>query len=155
MEAGQAEESRARSRAREWGRFTRNLVVQGTAAEWALSWMAGVRQTLRGLRAPDGGASPHLAFFLHDELVVHTPDALVTEVVRAMEDAAAQASRLLFPHLAPPVSSTGAPPLPLVPLDVVVSRSYAEAADPVDPTDSLDVDDSASLGLPVAASDPN
>jgi DNA polymerase-1 len=34
----------ARRRARDWGRFTRNFVVQGTAAEWALCWMAALRR---------------------------------------------------------------------------------------------------------------
>jgi DNA polymerase I len=125
--AGAAEESRARSRAREWGRFTRNFVVQGTAAEWALSWMAGVRQSLRRLSADDG--APHLAFFLHDELVVHTPDALAPRVVVAVERAAVQASALLFPHLRPPRPADGGEPRPLVPLDVVVARTYAESAD--------------------------
>ncbi|PWD51991.1 bifunctional 3'-5' exonuclease/DNA polymerase [Serinibacter arcticus] len=123
VDAGEAEESRARSRAREWGRFTRNFVVQGTAAEWALSWMAGVRQRLRVLTATAGGGSdraPHLAFFLHDELVVHTPDALADEVTEAVREAAAQASHLLFPHLRAVVD-------PLVPLDVVRSRSYASS----------------------------
>ena len=39
---------------------------------------------------------PHLAFFLHDEIIVHTPDPLVDEVVTAVQDAAASAGRLLF-----------------------------------------------------------
>lgn len=125
VDAGAAEESRARSRAREWGRFTRNFVVQGTAAEWALSWMAGVRQSLRRLPVDDG--APHLAFFLHDELVVHTPDSLATQVVDAVERAAVQASTLLFPHLRPPRPADSGEPRPLVPLDVVVARTYAES----------------------------
>src|SRR3712207_9100581 len=28
---------------RAWGRFTRNFVVQGTGAEWALCWLAALR----------------------------------------------------------------------------------------------------------------
>ncbi|TGO04181.1 bifunctional 3'-5' exonuclease/DNA polymerase [Serinibacter arcticus] len=127
IDAGAADESRARSRAREWGRFTRNFVVQGTAAEWALSWMAGVRQSLR--RLPTGDGAPHLAFFLHDELVVHTPDTLAVHVVDAVERAAVQASALLFPHLRPPPTADGREPRPLVPLDVVVARTYAESVD--------------------------
>ena len=39
-EASGADETRARRWARDRGRFTRNFVVQGTAAEWALAWMA-------------------------------------------------------------------------------------------------------------------
>src|SRR3712207_8124840 len=32
--------------ARSWGRFTRNFVVQGTGAEWALCWLADLRNRL-------------------------------------------------------------------------------------------------------------
>lgn len=151
-DAGAAAESRARSRARDWGRFTRNFVVQGTAAEWALAWLAGVRLGLRALGrveppdrpdrrgvGPDG--EPHLAFFLHDELVVHTPAALVPDVERVLRESAAQASRLLFGHLPEPAalaepSGLAGPAGPstsddggwgsLVPLDVVVAESYDE-----------------------------
>ena len=49
----EADASRARSQARSWGRFTRNFVVQGSAAEWALCWMATLRGSLREL----GGAA--------------------------------------------------------------------------------------------------
>ena len=126
-DAGAAEESKARSRARDWGRFTRNFVVQGTAAEWALTWMGSVRRDLAALATPgEGGHSltPRLAFFMHDELVVHTPDALVDQVRGILEESARQASRLLF----------GETLVDLVPLDVVVARSYAE----VDPTPEED-----------------
>ncbi|RYV51305.1 bifunctional 3'-5' exonuclease/DNA polymerase [Pengzhenrongella frigida] len=81
----------ARGRRREWGRFTRNFVVQGTAAEWALCWMAALRRRLRAL---DGG--PHLVFFLHDEVMVHAPAAVADEVATAVREAAAEAGRLLF-----------------------------------------------------------
>src|SRR5690606_23788982 len=62
-EGADAEEVRAaRRRSRDWGRFTRNFVVQGTAAEWALCWMASLRRRLRTLG--DGAAGrPHLVFF--------------------------------------------------------------------------------------------
>ena len=75
---------RARSHARSWGRFTRNFIVQGSAAEWALCWMAGIRNRLTEL---SGGAplpeSPHLVFFLHDEVVVHTPAEQAAAVCRS------------------------------------------------------------------------
>ncbi|HRQ00610.1 MAG TPA: bifunctional 3'-5' exonuclease/DNA polymerase, partial [Terrimesophilobacter sp.] len=64
--ATDAHTTRARQSAKAWGRFTRNFVVQGTAAEWAMSWMALTRQSLFEL----GGwrdDSPHLAFFLVSE----------------------------------------------------------------------------------------
>src|SRR5690606_27431712 len=58
----------ARRIARDRGRFTRNFVVQGTAAEWALCWMASLRRRLRELPG-----RPHLVYFLHDEVMVHSP----------------------------------------------------------------------------------
>ncbi|HRN29540.1 MAG TPA: bifunctional 3'-5' exonuclease/DNA polymerase, partial [Terrimesophilobacter sp.] len=75
--------------------FTRNFVVQGTAAEWAMSWMALTRQSLFEL----GGwrdDSPHLAFFLHDEVVIHSPAAHAEEAARLVSEAAARAGALLF-----------------------------------------------------------
>jgi DNA polymerase-1 len=35
-------------------------------------------------------------FFLHDEVMVHTPAALADEVAAAVREAAAEAGRLLF-----------------------------------------------------------
>ncbi|GGC80947.1 bifunctional 3'-5' exonuclease/DNA polymerase [Tersicoccus solisilvae] len=73
------------------GRFTRNFVVQGSAAEWALCWLADLRRRLR-----DQGGRARLVFFVHDELVLHVPDDEVDVVVEAVRDAAAAASALLF-----------------------------------------------------------
>ncbi len=70
------------------GRFTRNFVVQATAAEWALAFMALLRP-----RLPAGA---HLVFFQHDEVIVHTPEAEAEAVTRALHTAAAEAARLLF-----------------------------------------------------------
>ncbi len=81
----------ARSRRRDWGRFTRNFVVQGTAAEWALCWMAALRRRLGELPG-----RPHLVFFMHDEVVVHTPAEAADDVAAAVREAAAEAGRLLF-----------------------------------------------------------
>jgi DNA polymerase-1 len=88
------DERRARQLARDWGRFTRNFVAQGTAAEWALCWMAGLRIRLRALG--DQRGEPHLAYFLHDEVVVHSPQHLTDAVTDAISSAAADAGRLLF-----------------------------------------------------------
>ncbi|QNE46994.1 bifunctional 3'-5' exonuclease/DNA polymerase [Glaciihabitans sp. INWT7] len=95
--ATEADASRARGQARSWGRFTRNFIVQGTAAEWALCWMANLRRALH-----DGAGdswlteSPHLVFFMHDEVVVHTPADRVAVVEAAIRTAAEDAGRLLF-----------------------------------------------------------
>ncbi|GGE84411.1 bifunctional 3'-5' exonuclease/DNA polymerase [Mycetocola zhadangensis] len=92
--ASPADERRARQLARDWGRFTRNFVAQGTAAEWALCWMAGLRIRLRALA--DERGEPHLAFFLHDEVMVHSPAHLADAVTDAITSAAEDAGRLLF-----------------------------------------------------------
>lgn len=89
-------------RPRDHGRFTRNFIVQGTAAEWALSWLAGLRFSLAGLVGAATPAdaplatSPHLCYFLHDEVVVHTPAHLADETAAAIERGAVEAGRLLF-----------------------------------------------------------
>ncbi|WP_227421987.1 bifunctional 3'-5' exonuclease/DNA polymerase [Pengzhenrongella sicca] len=102
----------ARGRRRDWGRFTRNFVVQGTAAEWALCWMAALRRRLLAL---DG--RPHLIFFLHDEVMVHAPAAAADDVAAAIVAAAAEAGRLLF----------GDGPVDFA-LDVSVVDSYDQAS---------------------------
>ena len=107
VEASGIDETRARRWARDRGRFTRNFVVQGTAAEWALAWMADLRGRLAAMpavaepaAAPRSGpvfaTRPHLAFFLHDEVMVHAPAERVDEVADAVLDSAAAAGRLLF-----------------------------------------------------------
>jgi DNA polymerase-1 len=115
--ATDAEQRRAHSQARGWGRFTRNFIVQGSAAEWALCWMAILRQKLHEL----GGSSPltdapHLVLFMHDELVVHCPAESAAAVELAVRDAAAQAGRLMF----------GDAPVEF-PLTVAVVDNYGQA----------------------------
>ncbi|GAB3608035.1 bifunctional 3'-5' exonuclease/DNA polymerase [Humibacter ginsengiterrae] len=117
------QERRARSRARDWGRFTRNFVVQGTAAEWALCWMAELRNRLVEIvgdvpsrAAPPFDRSPHLVYFLHDEVVVHAPAAVAEQAATAVRDSARAAGRLLFGDF--PVE---------FPLSVAVVDSYDQA----------------------------
>lgn len=74
--------------ARDRGRFTRNFVVQGTAAEWALTLLA----VLRGL-LPEPA---RLVFFQHDEVMVHCPRDQAEQVVALVGRAADEATRLLF-----------------------------------------------------------
>lgn len=124
-EATAADERRARSTARDWGRFTRNFVVQGTAAEWALCWMAALRTRLAAIAAPSDASpaiasgpaferGPHIVYFLHDEVIVHTPRGVVDEVATAVRESADDAGRLLF----------GEAPVEF-PLDLAVVQSYA------------------------------
>jgi DNA polymerase-1 len=60
--------------------------------------------------------APHLVFFLHDEVIVHTPAEYADEVAAALRASAVRATRLLF----------GAFPLD-IPLDVSIVASYADA----------------------------
>ncbi|MEV6798976.1 bifunctional 3'-5' exonuclease/DNA polymerase [Micromonospora rifamycinica] len=99
---------RARA-ARSRGRFTRNFVIQATAAEWASTLLA----TLRGELADIGG---ELVFFQHDEVVVHCPAELAGAVVEAVRRAGSRASTLLF----------GDTPVRF-PLDLSVVDCYANA----------------------------
>jgi DNA polymerase family A len=98
------------SRAR--GRFTRNFVVQASAADWALVLLAGLRARLARIPFPNGlpsvlagegtasrtagGWGPHLVFFQHDEVIVHCPEALAEPVVAAVSEAGEEAGRLVF-----------------------------------------------------------
>lgn len=116
----QAQESLRRA----YGRFTRNFVVQGTGAEWALCWVADLRNRLWRLGSGALTDRPHLVFFLHDEVVVHAPADLADQVVAAATEAATTAARLLFRDLAVDF-----------PLNASVVRSYAEAGKPGAPAD--------------------
>jgi DNA polymerase-1 len=102
--AAEGAASQARSSARSWGRFTRNFVVQGTAAEWALCWLAAIRRRLwalgpsstPGLAPAPFTDRPHLVFFVHDEVVIHAPAALADVVATEVREAADEAGHLLF-----------------------------------------------------------
>ncbi|MFD2765944.1 bifunctional 3'-5' exonuclease/DNA polymerase [Micromonospora eburnea] len=100
---------RARA-ARSRGRFTRNFVIQATAAEWASTLLATLRTALAGTGA-------ELVFFQHDEVIVHCPAGRADAVAGAVNAAGAQATRLLF----------GDTPVRF-PLDLSVVDCYADAA---------------------------
>jgi DNA polymerase I len=92
------------------GRFTRNFIVQGTAAEWALVLLALLRRELH-----EGGLG-ELVFFLHDEVMVHCPAERAEAVGAAIERCADAATRTLFGDM--PVR---------IPLRPKAVDSYAEA----------------------------
>ncbi|MFF9209688.1 MULTISPECIES: bifunctional 3'-5' exonuclease/DNA polymerase [unclassified Streptomyces] len=75
--------------ARARGRFARNFVVQGSAADWALLMLAGLRQRCADMAA-------ELVFFQHDEVIVHCPKEEAPAVVAAIREAADMAGRLTF-----------------------------------------------------------
>jgi DNA polymerase I len=91
------------------GRFTRNFVVQGSAAEWALALIATLRQRLVG-------TSTELVFFLHDEVVLHCEQADAERVRAAVSESALEAARLVF----------GQSPVRF-PLHVATVECYADA----------------------------
>ena len=100
------EQRQAESAARSRGRFTRNFVVQGTAAEWACCWLADLRRRLRALPSlppiaggKPGPRTPQLVAFLHDEVVVHCPLELVEEVTAMMHESSMAATKLIFGHM--------------------------------------------------------
>ena len=106
-------------RRRAWGRFTRNFVVQGTGGR-VDAVLAGrpAQPAVAARRQRDRSSErPHLVFFLHDEVVVHTPEHLADDVGGGGPRAPRRRpGRLLF----------GAFPVDF-PLDVAVVRSWADA----------------------------
>jgi len=95
--------------ARARGRFARNFVVQGSAADWALLLLAALRRACAGLEA-------ELVFFQHDEVIVHCPVEEADTVVDALRSASDLATRLAFGDV--PVR---------VPFTTAVVGCYAEA----------------------------
>ncbi|MEU6139942.1 bifunctional 3'-5' exonuclease/DNA polymerase [Streptomyces sp. NPDC047081] len=79
----------ASTNARARGRFARNFVVQGSAADWALLLLAALRQACADMAA-------ELVFFQHDEVIVHCPEEEAETVVTAIREAAELAGRLTF-----------------------------------------------------------
>ncbi|MER5178948.1 bifunctional 3'-5' exonuclease/DNA polymerase [Streptomyces sp. NPDC002896] len=71
------------------GRFARNFVVQGSAADWALLMLAALRRSCVGLAA-------ELVFFQHDEVIVHCPAEETEAVTAAIREAAELAGRIAF-----------------------------------------------------------
>ncbi|MGL3806968.1 bifunctional 3'-5' exonuclease/DNA polymerase [Paeniglutamicibacter sp. R2-26] len=105
----------ALAEARTRGRFTRNFIVQSTAAEWALCWMGELRRRLRA-GAVAGVDLGSLVFFLHDEIMLHVPEAAAQRVVDLVHESAQAASGLLFGEI--PVD---------FPVTAVVVDSYDQA----------------------------
>jgi DNA polymerase-1 len=93
------------------GRFTRNAVVQGAAAEFFKAWALTVRDAVR----PLGG---RIVLCLHDELLVHAPAAYATETAQAVDDALHAAARRW----------TGGAPVRFV-ADIKVVQRWSEAKD--------------------------
>jgi DNA polymerase-1 len=100
--------------ARSRGRFTRNFVVQASAADWALALLAVLRRRLHGFAC--AGLGPHLVFFQHDEVVVHTPRKNADAVAEVIQAAGAEAGRLVF-----------GPTAVVFPMETAIVGCYADA----------------------------
>ena len=96
------------------GRFTRNFVVQASAADWALVMLVSLRARLWQIKSQNGPSE--LVFFQHDEVVVHCPAEAAGAVSAALTVAAEEATRLVF-----------GPTQVAFPLNVAVVGCYADA----------------------------
>ena len=74
------------AQARGRGRFTRNAVVQGAAAEFFKAWALTVRAEVAPLRG-------RIVLCLHDELLVHVPRQAADAAVEAVDSALQSAAR--------------------------------------------------------------
>jgi DNA polymerase-1 len=95
------------------GRFTRNFVVQASAADWATVLLADLRNRLAEI---GGEPAARLVFFQHDEVIVHCPRERADDVVAVIGEAAATAGRLVF-----------GPGAVRFPVTTAVVTSYADA----------------------------
>lgn len=91
-----ADERAARSAARAHSRFTRNFVIQGTAAEWAVIWMAQIRKRLRTERRFGKRMQTRLVYFLHDEIMLYGPTGEAARAAELVRESAQAAAELIF-----------------------------------------------------------
>jgi DNA polymerase-1 len=68
------------------GRYARNAIIQGSAAELFKAWAATVRVAVAPL-------SGRIVLCLHDELLVHVPETHAQEAVDAVDGALQAAAR--------------------------------------------------------------
>ena len=91
-----ADERAAHSAARAHSRFTRNFVIQGTAAEWAIIWMAQIRKRLRTERHFGRRMQTRLVYFLHDEIMLYGPVSESARAAKIVRESAQAAAELIF-----------------------------------------------------------
>lgn len=110
-DADEATQRRSLRASREWGRFTRNFVVQASAADWALTLLAVLRRRLAERVGP-----AEIVFFQHDEVLVHCPRELAEVVRTELTEAGEETSGLVF-----------GPTAVRFPLQTAVVDCYADA----------------------------
>jgi DNA polymerase-1 len=89
VNANEITERDARSRAAAMGRYGRNAMIQGAAAELFKRWAVTVRARL--------GDLGEIVLCLHDELLVHTPAVHADDVARIVDDGLQEAARSWAP----------------------------------------------------------
>jgi DNA polymerase-1 len=102
-------EPRSSSRAAAYGRYARNAMIQGAAAELFKMWAVTVR-------ARCGSLGARIVLCLHDELLVHCPREQADTVSRLVDDCLAEAAARWAPGCGVRFIS-----------DTAVIRSWAEA----------------------------
>lgn len=112
--ANESSERDLRSRAAARGRYGRNAMVQGAAAEFFKLWAVTVRARIGPLGA-------HIVLCLHDELLVHTPLAVADQVAALVDECLREAAH----RWAPPIA-VGASPVRFL-TDLSVIRCWADA----------------------------
>jgi DNA polymerase-1 len=88
---GEDDARATRSRAAARGRYGRNAMVQGAAAELFKVWALTVRARVAPLGA-------RIVLCLHDELLVHAPAACGEDVARLVDESLAEAADRWSPH---------------------------------------------------------
>jgi DNA polymerase-1 len=107
-----AAEPRSASRAAAYGRYARNAMVQGAAAELFKMWAVTVRARCAHLDA-------RIVLCLHDELLVHCPAEQAAAVSRIVDECLGEAAQRWAPGSGVRFIS-----------DTTVVRTWSEAKDP-------------------------
>jgi DNA polymerase I-like protein with 3'-5' exonuclease and polymerase domains len=106
-----ASEPRSSSRAAAYGRYARNAMIQGAAAELFKVWAVTVRARIASLGA-------RIVLCLHDELLVHCPREQAEAAARLVDDCLQEAARRWAPGCGVRFIS-----------DTAIVRSWSEAKD--------------------------
>ncbi len=107
-------ESDLRRQAAARGRYGRNAMVQGAAAELFKTWAVTVRARLAGTES-------QIVLCLHDELLIHAPMAETDRVAAILSGALAEAAHRTYAPTAPAALAVR------FPIDLAIVGSWAEA----------------------------
>jgi DNA polymerase-1 len=119
--ANDASERDLRARAAAMGRYGRNAMIQGAAAELFKRWAVTVRA-----RLAQAGGDAEIVLCLHDELLVHAPASCGADVARLVDDCLQEAAAGWAPGSDVRFVA-----------DVSVVRRWSDAKEPVSDSTSL------------------